>query len=151
LAAPSTSAFGGDISGVLAVSAWSASLAEEVDLVRAPTAPCTAPVGASRVVGETVANEVSCSVGNDDEIVVDNGNFDPDCDVDADDDLAERLGGLSLSVDGEPDEFDESAEDDVDEEPGSDGSASATPGMVATADPTPSATANAPTRPMWLR
>ncbi len=40
--------------------------------------------------------------------------------------------------------------DDEDVEPESDGSASATPGVFAIAAPTPSATASAPTRPMYF-
>lgn len=59
----------------------------------------------------------------------------------AEDEVEEGLDGLSLSVDEEADELDEVE---------SEGSASATPGIVATADPTPSATANAPTRPTYL-
>ena len=45
---------------------------------------------------------------------------------------------------------DEPDADDEDVEPDSDGSASATPGVFAIAAPTPSATANAPTRPMYI-
>lgn len=58
--------------------------------------------------------------------------------------------GLVLFVDDEPEEPDEPDEpegEELDDELELDGSASATPGMVATAVPTPSATANAPTRP----
>jgi hypothetical protein len=56
----------------------------------------------------------------------------------------------------EPDvEFDEESDDepdadDEDVEPDSDGSARATPAVFAIAAPTPSATANAPTRPMYI-
>jgi hypothetical protein len=57
------------------------------------------------------------------------------------------LDGLVLLVDEEADEPDEPEGDELDDELEPDGSASATPGMVATAVPTPSATANAPTRP----
>jgi hypothetical protein len=64
----------------------------------------------------------------------------------AEDEVEEGLDGLSLSVDEEADELDVSELDEVESE----GSASATPGIVATADPTPSATANAPTRPTYL-
>jgi hypothetical protein len=39
---------------------------------------------------------------------------------------------------------------DEDAEPESDGSANAMPGVLATAIPTPRATANAPTRPMYV-
>ena len=45
---------------------------------------------------------------------------------------------------------DEPDADDEDVEPESDGSASATPGVFAITAPTPSATANAPTRPMYF-
>ena len=77
---------------------------------------------------------------------------------------------VDVEPDIEPDESDvESDESDVesdfdldsdfeeesdaegeDVEPASDGSASATPGVFAIAAPTPSATANAPTRPMYI-
>jgi hypothetical protein len=67
-----------------------------------------------------------------------------------DDELEDGLDGLSLSVDEEDDELDEPDDDELDDELVCDGSARATPGMVATADPTPSATANAPTRPTYL-
>ena len=50
--------------------------------------------------------------------------------------------------DNEPDV--EPCEPDEDVEPVSDGSASATPGLFAIPAPTPSATANAPTRPMYI-
>jgi hypothetical protein len=47
--------------------------------------------------------------------------------------------------------FDEESDaDGEDVEPESDGSASATPGVFAIAAPTPSATASAPTRPMYI-
>lgn len=64
--------------------------------------------------------------------------------------LGERLDALSLSVDEEADVLDEPDGEELDDEVVSDGSARATPGMVATADPIPSATANAPTRPTHL-
>jgi hypothetical protein len=64
--------------------------------------------------------------------------------------LGERLDALSLSVDEEADVLDEPDGEELDDEVVSDGSARATPGMVATADPIPSATANAPTRPTYL-
>jgi len=48
-------------------------------------------------------------------------------------------------------DFDEESDaDGEDVEPASDGSASATPGVFAIAAPTPSATASAPTRPMYF-
>ena len=48
-------------------------------------------------------------------------------------------------------DFDEESDaDGEDVEPESDGSASATPGVFAIAAPTPSATASAPTRPMYF-
>ena len=64
--------------------------------------------------------------------------------------LGERLDAVSLSVDDEADVLDEPDGEELDDELVSDGSARATPGMVATADPIPSATANAPTRPTYL-
>jgi hypothetical protein len=60
---------------------------------------------------------------------------------------ASVLDGLVLLVDEEADEPAEPEGEELDDEVEPDGSASATPGMVATAVPTPSATANAPTRP----
>jgi len=63
------------------------------------------------------------------------------------DELDERLDGLLLFVDEAADEPDEPEGEEFDDALESDGSASATPGVVATAVPTPSATANAPTRP----
>jgi len=57
---------------------------------------------------------------------------------------------VPFSVDEEADEVDELEDAELDDELESDGSASATPGMVAIAVPTPSATANAPTRPIYL-
>jgi hypothetical protein len=62
----------------------------------------------------------------------------------------EALDGLSFSADEDSDEVDELDDEEDDEELESVGSASATPGMLATAVPTPSATANAPTRPTYL-
>jgi len=58
----------------------------------------------------------------------------------------------SCEPDVEPDEEsdDEPDADDEDVAPDSDGSASATPAVFAIAAPTPSATANAPTRPMYI-
>jgi hypothetical protein len=94
------------------------SVPDECELVCAPPVLCATPARGSGV--------------ND-------GDFEPDGAVDADDELEERLGGPFSPVDadepGDPDE------------PESDGCARATPGIVATADPTPSATASAPTRP----
>ena len=87
----------------------------------------------SGVADESVDDEPSVSV-----VVV----------VDAE--LGVRFDGLSLSVDDEADVLDEPDGEELDDEVVSDGSARATPGMVATADPIPSATANAPTRPTYL-
>ena len=68
--------------------------------------------------------------------------------------------GCESPVDVEPDvesdfeldsDFDEESDaDDEDVEAESDGSASATPGVFVIAAPTPSATASAPTRPMYF-
>jgi hypothetical protein len=54
------------------------------------------------------------------------------------------------SVDALDAEFDESDESDDDADDAGDGSATATHGVVATAAPMPSATASAPTRPMYF-
>jgi hypothetical protein len=81
------------------------------------------------------------------ETVVSDGDFEPDGDVDADDELEEGVDRLLLSVDEEADELDEPEDEEPDDELVSDGTASATPGVVAIATPTPSATAKAPTRP----
>ena len=102
------------------------------ELVCAPPLFCTTPVRGSAV-AESADDELSVSVD----------------DVE-DDELEDGLDGLSLSVDEEDDELDEPDDDELDDELVCDGSARATPGMVATADPTPSATANAPTRPTYL-
>jgi hypothetical protein len=68
----------------------------------------------------------------------------------------------SVEADGEAEPVDESDEEEVEEEedddesddelvdPDSDGSAHATPGVVATATPTPKATAKPPTRPTYF-
>jgi hypothetical protein len=63
---------------------------------------------------------------------------------------ASVLDGLVLLVDEEAGEPAEPEGEELGDELEPDGSASATPGMVATAVPTPSATANAPTRPTLL-
>ena len=54
---------------------------------------------------------------------------------------------LAAESDDEPEADDDELDDELDE-PESDGSANATPGVLATAAPTPSATANRPTRAM---
>jgi hypothetical protein len=105
-----------------------------VELVCAPPVLCTAPVRGSGVADGSADDEPSVSVSDVDDAFVDDGESDGDVDV-------------SLSVDEEADEVDEPEDAELDDEPASDGSASATPGMVAIADPTPSATASAPTRP----
>ena len=69
---------------------------------------------------------------------------DVDSDVELDSDFDEESDGDDEDVEPESDG------DDEDVEPESDGSASATPGVFAIAAPTPSATANAPTRPMYI-
>jgi hypothetical protein len=106
------------------------SVSDAVELACAPPVLWTTPVLGSGVADESVDDEPSVSV-----VVVA--------------ELGERLDAVSLSVDDEADVLDESDGDELDDELGSDGSARATPGMVATAHPTPSATANAPTRPMY--
>ena len=64
-------------------------------------------------------------------------------DGDAGSDVVERLDVVEGDGESDPDE-DWSAAD------GEESSAQATPGLVTTAPPTPSATAKAPTRPMYL-
>jgi hypothetical protein len=85
------------------------------------------------------------SVSVDDESVVDDDAFESDGLVDFDEPV-EALDGLPFSADEDSDEVDELDDEELE----SVGSASATPGMLATAVPTPSATANAPTRPTYL-
>ena len=83
-------------------------------------------------------------------VLVGDGEVDAVGEVDPDDDLNEReeaFDGRLVLGDEEADEEDELEDEEPDDELEPDGSANATPGMVATADPTPSATANAPTRP----
>ena len=110
------------------------------------------PWFAQRRRGSGVADESAdiepCVVVDDvDETVVNDADFEPDGEVDADDELGERLDGPLWPGDEEADEPDEPEDEALDDEPESDGSARATPGIVATAVPTPSATASAPTRP----
>lgn len=112
------------------------SVPDEIELVCAPPVLCTAPVRGSGGDDESADNE----------LCVNDGDFELDGDVDADDGLEDRLDGPLWPVDEEADE----PGDPEDEALESDGSARATPGMVATADPTPSATASAPTRPTKL-
>ena len=71
-----------------------------------------------------------------------------DSDFDEESDAAEPDVESDVELDSDFDE--ESAADGEDVEPESDGSASATPGVFAIAAPTPSATASAPTRPMYF-
>jgi hypothetical protein len=133
------------------------SVPDEIELVCAPPVLCTTPVRGSGVADESADNELCVVVDDVDETVVNDGDFEPDGEVDADfepdgevdadDELDERLDGPLWPVDEEADEPDEPEDEELDDEPGSDGSARATPGMVATADPTPSATTSAPTRP----
>jgi hypothetical protein len=112
----------------------SSSVLDAVELVCAWPVLFTMPVRGSGAVDESADDELSVSVD----------------DVGADDELAEGLDGLSLSVDEEADELDGPEDEELDDGLEPDGSASATAGMVATADPTPSATASAPTRPTYL-
>ena len=104
-------------------------------LVCAPPVLCTTPAPGSGGVGdESADDDLSVSVDG----------------VDSDAELEDGLDGLALSADEEPEDLGGPGDDELDDELESDGTASATPGMVATADPTPSATANAPTRPTYL-
>jgi hypothetical protein len=123
------------------------SVPDEIELVCGPPVLCTTPVRGSGVADESADNELCVVVDDVDETVVNDGDFEPDGEVDADDEFDERLDGPLWPVDEEADEPDEPEDEELDDEPESDGSARATPGMVATADPTPSATASAPTRP----
>jgi hypothetical protein len=112
----------------------SLAISDPGELFCAPPATSATPVPGSAVVDGSAEDKLSFPVD----------------DVEADDELEEGLDGLCLSVDEEADELDEPEDVVLDDEPESDGSASATTGVVATADPTPSATANAPTRPTYL-
>lgn len=123
------------------------SVLDAFELACTPTVLGTSPVEGSGVADGFADDELPVAVDDVDETVVNDGDFEPDGGVDADDELEEGSDGLFLSVD---DEVDEPEDEVLDVEPESDGSASATPGMVATAEPTPSATANAPTRPTYL-
>jgi hypothetical protein len=123
------------------------SVPDEIELVCAPPVLCTTPVRGSGVADESADIELCVVVDDVDETVVNDGDFEPDGEVDADDELDERLDGPLCPVDEDAVEPDEPEDEELDDEAESDGSARATPGMVATADPTPSATASAPTRP----
>ena len=98
-----------------------------------------------------VVDDVEVPVGVDDVEVpvavddVDGGEGEPVGDVDPDDELEEAV-LVDEEVDDEDEELDD-VDEELDDEFEPDGTADATPGMVATADPTPSAIANAPTRP----
>jgi hypothetical protein len=138
---------------------WSVSVA--FGLVGPPPVVCTTPVGGSGVADGSTDDELPVAVDDVDETVVNDGDFDSVGDVtdgdfesvgdvDADDEMEGGLDELLFSADEEADEVDESAVDELDDEPESDGSAIAIPGMVATAEPTPSAIANAPTLPTYL-
>jgi hypothetical protein len=113
---------------------------DAIELVCAPPVLCTMPVRGSGVDDGSADDGLPVAVDDVVETVVSDGDFEPDGDVDAGDELAEEVDRLVLSVGEEPE----------DEELVSVGAPSATPGVVATAAPTPSATANAPTRPTWL-
>ena len=77
---------------------------------------------------------------------------DVESDVGLDSDVDEESDEPDVESDFELDsDFDEESDaDDEDVEAESDGSASATPGVFVIAAPTPSATASAPTRPMYF-
>ena len=121
------------------------SLSDAIELACTPAVLCTSPVGGSGVADAFADDELPIAVDDVDETVVNDGDFSPDGEVE------EGPDGLFLSVDEEADAVDEPEDEVLDVvELGSDGSASATPGMVATAEPTPSAIANAPTRPTYL-
>jgi hypothetical protein len=120
---------------------------DAIELVCAPPVLCTMPVRGSGVADGSADDGLPVAVDDVVETVVSDGDVEPDGDVDADDELEEGVDRLLLSVDEEADELDELEDEELDDELESDGTASATPGVVATATPTPSATAKAPTRP----
>jgi hypothetical protein len=122
------------------------SVPDEIELVCAPPVLCATPVRGSGVADDSANNGLCVFADDVDETVVNDGDFEPDGEVDADE-LGERLDGSLWPVDEDADEPGDPEDEELDEEPESDGCARATPGMVATADPTPSATASAPTRP----
>ena len=126
----------------------SSAVLDALELFCAPPVLCTTPVRRSCFTDESADGELSASVDDVDE-TVDNVDVEPDGEVDCGE-PEEGLDGLLVSVDEDGDELDEPEDEELDDEPASGGSASATPGIVATADPTPSATANAPTRATYL-
>jgi hypothetical protein len=126
------------------------SVLDAIELACTPPVLCTTPVVGSVVGDGSSDDERPVAVDDFDETVVNDGDSEPDNEVDVDDEPEEGPDGLFLSVDEEADDVDEPEDEVLDVEPESDGSASATPGMVATAVPTPSAIANAPTRPTDL-
>lgn len=114
-------------------------------------------VGSGVTVGEAVVGsgpesspaDESPPVAVDPEVLLD---VEPDVDVDPEVPLDVVLLDDEPDVDVDPDESGEDFEpdeSDEDADPAS-GSANATPGVVATANPTPNATANPPTRPIYL-
>jgi len=126
----------------------SPTVSDTLALVWVPPLLCTIPVRGSGVSDESADGGLLTSLDDVDEAIVDvtsgsDGVVDPE-------EPAELPDGLLLSADEDAEELDESDDDELDDAPASDGSARATPGIVATADPTPSATANAPTRPTYL-
>jgi len=123
-------------------------VSDTLALVWAPPLLCTIPVRGSGV-SDGFANGGPPTSLDDVDVAIVDVTFGSDGVVDPEE-LAELADALLLSADADAEELDESDDDELDDAPASDGSARATPGIVATADPTPSATANAPTRPTYL-
>jgi len=135
--------------GSSAVVGDSPAVSDTLALVWAPPLLCTIPVRGSDVSDESANGWPSSSSLDDVDVAIVDVTFGSDGVVDPEE-LAELADALLLSADADAEELDESDDDELDDAPASDGSARATPGIVATADPTPSATANAPTRPTYL-
>ena len=123
---------------------------DALELVCAPPVLCATPVRGSGFADGSIDDELPVPVDDVDENVGEDGEFEGVADADAEVDIWGRLEGSFSSMDDAADELGESDDEELDGELASDGSASATPGVVATAAPTPRAIANAPTRPTYL-
>jgi hypothetical protein len=114
-------------SDLAATDASDSELGNAGELGCAPPVPCAIPVRGSGVVND---DELPVAVDDVDQDVVDDGEVEPVGAVDPDnelDELEERLEGLLLLVDDEPDEEDELEDDELEDELVPDGSANATP------------------------
>jgi len=108
-----------------------------------PTGGCESPVDVEPCEPDVEPSEPdveSVESGVESEVELDS-DFDEESDDEPD---------VESDVELDSDFDEESDADGEDVEPESDGSASATPGVFAIAAPTPSATASAPTRPMYF-